>query len=122
VRTSIHAISQYTTLDGSLIRELMHPDTHGNRNQSLALAVIEQGGRTELHMHHASEEIYHILQGRGVMTLGDEQFSVQAGDTICIQPGVLHRIINTWNESLRIFCCCAPPYSHSDTEILQERG
>ncbi len=121
MKTSIKDIVQYTTLDGSLIQELMHPDRHGNRNLSFALAVIEEGKDTELHRHHVSEEICHLVQGGGLMTLGEEQFSVQAGDTICILPGVSHKIINTRNESLKIFCCCAPPYSRSDTEILQER-
>lgn len=105
-------------MDGSLIRELMHPDTHGNRNQSFAEAVIEEGKSTGLHRHQVSEEIYHVVQGKGLMTLGDDQFPIQAGDTICIHPGVLHRVVNTANESLKFFCCCAPPYSHSDTEIL----
>jgi hypothetical protein len=31
------------TKDGSGIRELMHPDRHGNRNQSLAEALVPPG-------------------------------------------------------------------------------
>ncbi len=122
MKTSIKNIQSYQTKDGSLIHELMHPDIHGNRNMSFALAVIGAGISTLLHKHHASEEIYHFVQGKGLMTLGDDQFSVEAGDTVCIRPGVCHSVVNTWYDSLKIFCCCAPPYSHSDTEILGEIG
>ncbi len=106
------------TMDGSEIRELMHPELHGNHNQSLAEAIIHPGFETRLHKHHSSEELYHVLSGSGRMTLGDRMFSVAAGDTICIEPGVEHKIKNTEHQDLVILCCCSPPYSHGDTELL----
>lgn len=38
-------IEPYVTLDGSRVRELMHPRVHGNRAQSLAEAIVDVGGR-----------------------------------------------------------------------------
>lgn len=118
MKTSINEIKSYRTKDGSMIRELMHPVHHGSRNLSFAEAEVEPGRTTDLHCHLVSEEIYHITQGEGMMTLGDEQFAVNPGDTVCIQPGTSHRILNTGKKTLRILCSCAPPYSHSDTEII----
>jgi len=43
MRTRYTEISAYQTKDGSQIRELMHPDHHGNRAQSLAEAVVFSG-------------------------------------------------------------------------------
>lgn len=111
-------VSPYVTRDGSEVRELMHPAVHGNRNQSLAEATIRPGGVTRLHKHRHSEELYHIVSGAGRMTLADKVFSVSAGDTICIAPGVAHMVKNTENQDLVILCCCAPPYDHADTELL----
>jgi len=111
-------IQPYTTKDGSVIRELMHPNVHGNTKLSLAEATIPVGLTTLLHKHHQSEEIYHILEGSGKMTMGDKKFDVKVGDTICIPPGTPHLIQNTGKISLRILCCCSPPYSHDDTELL----
>ncbi|MEN8169725.1 MAG: cupin domain-containing protein [Pseudomonadota bacterium] len=108
----------YQTKDGSTIRELMHPQHHGNHNQSLAEAVLPVGTTTLLHRHHHSEELYYITSGKGLMTLDNEQFAVSAGDTITIPPGTPHSVKNTGNEELKILCCCAPPYSHDDTELL----
>ena len=110
----------YLTKDGSTIRELMHPSAHGNVNQSLAEATIEPGQATQLHRHCASEEIYHITAGEGRMTLGDKQFAITVGDTICIPPGTPHAVLNTGTEALVILCTCAPAYSHEDTEILKK--
>ena len=52
------------------------------------------------------------------MTLGDEKFAVTVGDSIAIPPGTPHCIENTGNVALHILCCCAPAYSHNDTELL----
>ncbi len=110
-------IAPYITQDNSEIRELMHPGTQNNKNQSLAEAIIKPGQTTLLHYHEKSEELYFILQGDGVMQLDDEKLSVKVGDTICIPPSTKHCIENTGSEELRILCCCSPAYSHNDTVL-----
>ncbi|UCG11387.1 MAG: cupin domain-containing protein [Deltaproteobacteria bacterium] len=117
-KTKYDDIEPYTTKDGSIIRELMHPDVHGNSEQSLAEATIPIGSSTTLHQHPDSEEIYHITAGSGCMYLGVEVADVVVGDTVCIPPGTPHRVENTGRTVLKILCCCSPPYSHTDTELL----
>jgi len=70
-----------------------------------------------LHKHIQTEEIYHITEGVGLMTLGDKQFKVTVGDSICITPKTSHQIRNIGEIPLKILCCCSPPYSHNDTEL-----
>jgi mannose-6-phosphate isomerase-like protein (cupin superfamily) len=113
-----HAIKPYKTKDGSFIKELVHPGQHGNKNQSLAEAIVPAGTTTSLHKHHISEEIYYITQGKGQMTLGEQQFEVKPGDSVCIPPGTAHCISNISQEELHILCCCSPAYAHDDTELL----
>ncbi len=108
----------FITKDGSTIRELMHPAIHGNRLQSLAEATVLPDASTQLHRHQTTEEIYHFTAGTGRMRLGDEEFAVTAGDTVCIPPGTAHRLHNTGQEPLRLLCSCSPPYSDADTELL----
>jgi len=117
--TRYEEVEPYITKDGSIIRELMHPSVHGNSNQSLAEATVPAGGKTFLHKHHLTEEIYHITGGSGIMTLGSEEFEVKKRDIVCISPDTPHRIQNTGNTPLKILCCCAPAYSHEDTELLE---
>ncbi len=118
MKTLYAAMPAFITKDGSEIRELMHPSMHGNHAQSLTVAIVAPGTTTRLHQHHQSEELYHITAGRGHMTLGEEDFDVGPGDTICILPGTPHCIANTGAEPLRILCCCAPAYAHDDTDLL----
>ena len=118
MRSCYAQITAYITKDGSEIRELMHPMVHGNRNQSLAEAIVQPGETTQLHRHAVTEEVYHVLAGRGIMTLGEERFSISVGDTVLISPGVAHRLEAAAESSLRVLCCCSPPYSHQDTELL----
>jgi mannose-6-phosphate isomerase-like protein (cupin superfamily) len=111
-------IETYITKDGSEIRELMHPGTHASCHQSLAEARVPPGGRTRLHRHHRSEEIYHVTAGRGIMILGESRFPIEAGDTVCIPPGAPHNVANSGTGTLVILCFCVPPYTHDDTELL----
>lgn len=112
-------IEPYITKDGSSIRELMHPHVHGNQTQSLAEATVPVGSSTIPHRHMSSEEIYHITEGSGYVTIEKKSFDVYKGDTICILPGEIHNIRNTGNIPLKLLCCCSPPYSHDDTELLE---
>ncbi|MEO5359356.1 MAG: cupin domain-containing protein [Nitrospirota bacterium] len=122
IKTTYKKINAYTTKDGSEIRELMHPQVHGNKKQSLAEAIVKLNGQTSLHKHELTEEIYYFTAGRGLMTLGGEVFEVSAGDTVCIEPGTPHKLKNTGTVPIKVLCACAPPYSHEDTVIVVEPG
>ena len=51
VHTRRADVEAYVTKDGSVIRELMHPNVHGNSNASVAEAVVAAGQTTSLHMY-----------------------------------------------------------------------
>ena len=109
----------FVTLDGSEIRELAGVPSANAANQSLAEATVPPGARTERHLHRRSEEIYHFTAGAGRMRLGDDEADVRAGDTVVVPPGVRHKLWNPGGEPLVLLCCCAPPYSHEDTVLLE---
>ncbi len=119
MKTAYRDVAPYLTMCGSEIREVLHPDRHGNRNLSLAEATVPVGVKTVLHRHAKSEELYHITAGRGRMTLGEDRFDVTVGDSVSIPPGTPHCIENIGTEPLRILCCCAPAYRHDDTELRE---
>ncbi len=120
--TRLGDVPPYVTLDGSEIRELMHPDRQGVRNQSLAEARLAPGATTRLHRHHLSEELYHVTSGRGRITLDGVTLDLAAGDTVLIPAGVTHRLENTGDVLLRILCVCSPAYRHADTELIEISG
>jgi mannose-6-phosphate isomerase-like protein (cupin superfamily) len=112
---NIRHVPSFTTKDGSEIRELLAHRNSAIRNQSLAEARLLPGASTTPHHHAETEEIYYLLEGTGLMRVGDETMSVGPGDAIAIPPGMLHQITNTGTGLLKLLCCCAPGYEHHDT-------
>lgn len=103
----------FTTKDGSTIRSLLDLSNAPVKKQSLAEATLPKGGATERHYHKVSEELYYLLEGRGVMEIDGETREVGPGDAILIPAGTWHEIKAT--KAMRFLCCCAPPYTHEDT-------
>src|SRR5437773_7726766 len=109
----------FTTKDGSEIRELLAYRNSGIRNQSLAEARLPAGASTHEHYHVKTEEIYFITAGTGRMRIENETRDVKLGDAIAIPPGRKHKLWNTGKETLKLLCCCSPPYDHSDTVLTE---
>ncbi|HIE09412.1 MAG TPA: cupin domain-containing protein [Armatimonadetes bacterium] len=112
----------FTTLDGSTIREIASPRNSSLKNTSLAEATVPPGMRTKRHYHKASEEVYYILEGRGVMWLEGEEREVGPGDAVVIPPGRSHQIFNPGPGDLVFLCICSPPYEHEDTVLIERAG
>jgi mannose-6-phosphate isomerase-like protein (cupin superfamily) len=110
-------VEAFTTLDGSIVRELAPPGRPGSPHQSLAEAVVAPGGETEEHFHPRAEEIYYFTAGSGRMRLGDEEADVRAGDCVAIESCTPHKLWNTGTEPLVLLCASAPPYSDDDTML-----
>ena len=103
----------FTTKDGSTIRSLLDQSNAPVAKQSLAEATLPAGALTQRHHHRLSEEIYYLLDGRGLMEIDGEVREVAPGDAVLIPAGAWHQIRAL--EALRFLCCCAPPYAHEDT-------
>ena len=117
--TNLEQIPGFITKDGSEIRELLAYRNSSIKNQSLAEARLPIGTSTQEHYHAKTEEIYFITAGQGRMKIEGEVAEVVAGDAIAIPSGKKHKLWNTGNVPLRLLCCCAPCYEHSDTFITE---
>jgi mannose-6-phosphate isomerase-like protein (cupin superfamily) len=112
---NLDAAEAFTTKDGSTIRELIgYPTSSLVRNQSLAEARLLAGESTQRHYHTASEEIYFLLDGGGLMEIDGEEREVGPGDAVLISPGAWHSL-RAGSTGARLLCMCAPPYTHEDT-------
>ena len=116
---NLNEVPAFITKDGSEIRELLAHRNSAIRNQSLAEARLLVGGSTQEHYHPRAEEIYYITHGTGRIRIESEICEVKTGDAIAIPPGLRHKLWNTGHDTLRLLCCCAPAYEHSDTVITE---
>ena len=113
-------LEQFTTLDGTAIREIAGPAWTPAQRQSLAEATVPAGGATAAHLHPETEELYFFTAGAGRMRLGEEERDIAAGDCVVVPPGTPHKLWNTGSAPLVLLCCCAPAYRHEDTVLLEE--
>ena len=116
---NLETVPAFTTKDGSEIRELLAYRNSVIRHQSLAEARLPVSGSTQEHYHPLTEEIYYITHGTGLIRIEGETSEVKVGDAIAIPPGQKHKLWNTGTSELRLLCCCAPAYEHSDTVITE---
>lgn len=65
-------------------------------------------GRTML--QHASSEGGIVISGRIELTVGDEKFILNAGDSYLFDSRQPHRFRNTSDEPCTIISACTPPY------------
>lgn len=117
---SLYKVPAFITKDGSEIRELLAHRNSAVRHQSLAEARLPVGDATQEHYHLQTEEIYYITHGTGRIRIEGEVRDVVIGDAIAILPRQRHKLWNTGAEPLRLLCCCAPAYEHSDTVVSEE--
>ena len=104
--------------DGSSLRELLHPAKEPlDIAFSLARAEVGPGGRTLPH-RLKSAEVYYILEGRGLMHIGNEQAEVAAEDAVYIPPGRVQFIENPGPGRLAFLCIVDPAWTAGDEEVL----
>lgn len=72
---------------------------------AMSCGIAELEPRTGILKPHRHEppEIYHILEGQGVLTLKGEERGVKAGDTVFIPGDAEHGIRNEGEAVLRLF-------------------
>ncbi|MER3483839.1 MAG: cupin domain-containing protein [Meiothermus sp.] len=71
------------------------------------------------HYHRRSRQFFFILSGRARLELGEEVFSLGAGDGLEVPPGTPHRIRNDANADLE-FVVVSQPHSHGDRVVLDD--
>lgn len=62
--------------------------------------VVYPGKRLSLQRHRQRSEHWFILQGQGVVTLGDSTLHLRPGNSVDIPQGSLHRVENAGDENL----------------------
>jgi mannose-6-phosphate isomerase-like protein (cupin superfamily) len=115
---SLEKTAAFTAGDGSMLRELFHPAKEPlGLGYSLAHAEVGPGGKTRPH-RLKSAEVYYVLEGRGLMHVGNEQAEVAAGQAVCIPPDTIQFIENPGPGRLAFLCIVDPAWTAGDEEVL----
>ena len=95
---------------GQVSHLLLAPGQFGSENLAVTWVEAESGSEQPLHTHPGSEQVYVIVVGRGVMTVGDETQEVGAGTAILVPPDTPHSIRCVGEERLVFISATSPPF------------
>jgi mannose-6-phosphate isomerase-like protein (cupin superfamily) len=80
---------------GALSKPLVMPETAGSRHIDYRISMYQPMAHVARHKHQVQEQIYHVLEGEGLMEIAGKNHVVRKHDFIFLPPGVEHAISNS---------------------------
>ena len=93
---------------GAFSKMLVRPEPCGSKNLDYRVSVYQPRAFVAPHRHRIQEQIYHILDGEGLMEIEGERTVVRRDDVIFIPPGVKHSIRNNGLSDLTFIVVTTP--------------
>jgi mannose-6-phosphate isomerase-like protein (cupin superfamily) len=99
----------------------------GDSNISVFAAEIAPNTELNPHYHKIGIEVYQILEGNGIMKVGDfdnntvrwtDTFEVKQGDFFSISPSKVHQIINKSDKTLKTIFTCPSDHLGQDRYFI----
>jgi mannose-6-phosphate isomerase-like protein (cupin superfamily) len=80
---------------GALSKPLVMSETAGSRHIDYRISMYQPMAHVTLHKHRVQEQVYHVLDGEGLMEIDGKARVVRKHDVIFLPPGAEHSISNT---------------------------
>lgn len=80
---------------GALSKPLVMPDTARSKNIDYRISMYQPKAYVKKHSHKVQEQVYHVIEGEGLMHIDGRDNVVRKHDFIYLPPGVEHSIENT---------------------------
>ena len=105
---------------GALSKPLVMPETAKSRHLDYRISMYQPMAHVARHKHKVQEQIYHVLEGEGLMEIEGKNHVVRKHDFIYLPPGVEHAISNSGLTDL-VFLVVTSPVS-DDYPIASSRA
>ncbi|WP_340101946.1 cupin domain-containing protein [Salinibaculum salinum] len=114
-----HDDIEYEPVDAAagLEKGILINETHGAPNVALRRFTLAVGGEVPRHTNDIEHEQY-VLSGEYVVGIGEEEYTVSAGDAIHIPAGVVHWYRNDGDEEGAFIC--AVPTGDDDIRLVED--
>lgn len=93
---------------GALSKALVRPETVGSRKIDYRISTYQPMAYVAPHSHSVQEQVYHVLDGEGMMEIESERRVVRKHDVVFIPPGVTHAIYNSGLGDLTFIVVTTP--------------
>ena len=79
---------------GALSKALVRPETCGSRRIDFRISCYQPMAYVQEHVHRVQEQVYHVLEGEGMLTLDERSVLLRKNDYVFVPPGVRHSFTN----------------------------
>ncbi len=94
---------------GALSKPLVSAETCRARRLDHRISCYQPMAYVQSHVHRVQEQVYHVLDGEGLLDLDGEKRVVRKHDVVFVPPGVSHGITNTGLTDLVFLVITSPP-------------
>lgn len=106
----------------TLNRRLVGPQNVGATRMELILGTIERGGGALPHAHPGIEQACYLLSGAATVEIGDDSFTMTAGEACFFPADVPHVLSVTSAEPARLLVFYSPPYGEDPAKAVPRRS
>lgn len=93
---------------GALSKPLVMPETAGARHLDYRISMYQPMAHVAKHSHKVQEQVYHVLEGEGLMDIDGKDHVVRKHDVIFLPPGIEHSISNSGLTDLVFLVITSP--------------
>ena len=93
---------------GALSKPLVSRETSGAQRIDHRISCYAPMAYVKDHVHKVQEQIYHVLEGEGLLTLDGKTRVMRKHDYVYIPPGVVHGFSNTGTTPLVFLVITTP--------------
>ena len=93
---------------GAFSKMLVRPESCGSKSIDYRISVYQPRAYVAPHKHRIHEQVYHVLEGEGLMELDGEKTVVRKDDVIFIPGGTEHAIYNTGMTDIKFVVVTSP--------------
>ena len=117
ISKKIESLDSFRGSEGSEIKPIFHPDNTLNGIRcSLAHSIISPGKNSKPHKMK-SAEVFFILDGEGIIHVGEESEKVEKNQSIYIPPLSRQYLENTGCIDLKVLCIVDPAWKQDDEVV-----
>jgi quercetin dioxygenase-like cupin family protein len=93
---------------GALSKALVGPENSGSKQIDFRISRYAPRAYVQEHAHKVQEQVYYVLEGEGLLTLGREKHLMRPHDYVYVPPGVRHSFTNTGTSGLVFLVVTSP--------------
>ena len=101
---------------GALSKALVRPETCGSRRIDFRISCYQPMAHVAEHVHRVQEQVYHVLDGEGLLTLDERRVLLRKDEYVFVPPGVRHSFTNNGIVPL-VFLVVTSPVEDDETPV-----